>query len=547
MSGIELRGIRKSFGGRPVLHGVDLSVAPGQVVGLVGPNGSGKTTLLRASLGLTSASGTALFDGLPLRDHPRPGRVVGAVLDPSAHAPHRTVRQMVRSVATFTSSDARVDSTLDEFGLASVRNRRFGKLSLGMQQRAALAVAFLAAPRYLVVDEPMNGLDVNSAEWLARRTRAHADQGGGVLISSHLLRELQEIVDSVVILSLGTVTYAGPPRRDLDRVRVVAVPEHRAELVRALTEAGHPFEEQGDALTVSCAPADVSRVCLAAGVVLTELSRARGPRRPVPEPEHGGVHHGGCGRMTTGSVASESRPSVAGKLFTALRAELRKVHMSRRFTVISGICLALVVAGLVFEQRSTEGPVELSKAVAQLGILLWVVTPLVCAQVACADFHTGEMQTWFVLEPRRWVVLVAKLLCGMILSLVIVATSWIFAVLLTAAGGVVFRRPLDLTTDIQEGMVMTVPVIVVGAIMGIAWGILVQRFGLTALIIIGQATFGNLLMLLLPDWLGGYLSSISILGWFDGSATFGNFVSATTLWCVAPFVAGLVRVRRQHI
>ena len=204
---LEARGLRKAHRGRPRVADVSFSVRPGRVVGLLGPNGAGKTTTIRLLLDLVSRDGgDALVFGNPYRELERPARHVGVVLDAGGLHPARTGRQHLAIAALRAGVDAdRVDTVLAEVGMSQDADRRAGTYSLGMRQRIAIAAALLGEPQLLVLDEPSNGLDPAGMHWLRTRLRSFADAGGSVLISSHLLADLREIADDVVVIAQGQV------------------------------------------------------------------------------------------------------------------------------------------------------------------------------------------------------------------------------------------------------------------------------------------------------------------------------------------------------
>ncbi|MFC4243426.1 ATP-binding cassette domain-containing protein [Gryllotalpicola reticulitermitis] len=205
-SGIEVIELSKRYGARQVLKRVSFSAPAGSITGLLGPNGSGKSTTMRAMTSLSApSSGSVLFDGARYDELANPGAIVGTLLDASAHHSGRTAYETVRQAGLMIgSTKQRVHEVVDAMGLATAASRRFGALSLGMRQRVGLAIAFLSTPRYLILDEPMNGLDVESIGWVRNELIrfAHGD-GGAVVISSHLLQELQAYVDRVAIISRG--------------------------------------------------------------------------------------------------------------------------------------------------------------------------------------------------------------------------------------------------------------------------------------------------------------------------------------------------------
>jgi ABC-2 type transport system ATP-binding protein len=204
---LEARGLHKTFHGRSRVDGVGFTIRSGRVVGLLGPNGAGKTTTIRLLLGLVSSDqGEALVFGRRYRDLERPATMVGAVLDAGGLHPARTGREHLRIAAARAEvASERVDAVLDDVGMTGEADRRSGGYSLGMKQRIAIAAALLGEPKLLVLDEPSNGLDPAGMRWLRDRLRAFADAGGTVLLSSHLLSDVQDIADDIVVIAEGRV------------------------------------------------------------------------------------------------------------------------------------------------------------------------------------------------------------------------------------------------------------------------------------------------------------------------------------------------------
>jgi ABC-2 type transport system ATP-binding protein len=205
MATLEVDALTKRFSGRTAVDAVSFSVEQGSVVGFLGPNGAGKTTTLRILLGLVApTSGIALINGRPYRELRHPRRVVGAALEASNPYPGRSARDHLRIEALAGGSSApRVEEVLDLVGLADQAGRRVGQYSLGMRQRLGLATALLCDPEILILDEPANGLDPEGVHWLRRLLRDLAGSGRTVLVSSHILAEVAQTVDSVVILDHG--------------------------------------------------------------------------------------------------------------------------------------------------------------------------------------------------------------------------------------------------------------------------------------------------------------------------------------------------------
>ena len=204
---IVISGLRKRFGPTLALDGMSFTVEPGQVTGFVGPNGAGKSTTMRVVLGLDAAdAGTALVGGRPYRSLPRPLLVVGSLLDAGALQPGRTARNHLLWLAHSQGLTAgRVDAVLGQAGLTTVARRRAGGFSLGMRQRLGIAAAMLGDPPVLMLDEPFNGMDPEGIVWIRGFLRGLAAEGRAVLLSTHLMSELQGTADHVVVAGRGRV------------------------------------------------------------------------------------------------------------------------------------------------------------------------------------------------------------------------------------------------------------------------------------------------------------------------------------------------------
>ncbi|HEY6789977.1 MAG TPA: ATP-binding cassette domain-containing protein, partial [Trebonia sp.] len=204
---IEVTELRKLYGRTRALDGMTFSVRPGQVTGFVGPNGAGKSTTMRVILGLDAAdSGTALIGGRPYRALPRPLTHVGALLDPAALQPSRSARNHLLWLAYSQGLTARrVDEVIDQAGLRPAIGRKAGGYSLGMRQRLGIAAALLGDPPVLMLDEPFNGMDPEGIIWMRGFLRSLAAQGRAVLVSSHLMSELQDTADHLVVAGRGRV------------------------------------------------------------------------------------------------------------------------------------------------------------------------------------------------------------------------------------------------------------------------------------------------------------------------------------------------------
>jgi len=208
---VEVRGLTKTFGRVTAMRGMSFTAPAGKVTGFLGPNGSGKTTTLRVVLGLVRPdAGGALIGGVPYGRLARPRRTVGALLEASGFHPGRRARDHLLVLADAAGvAGTRVDEVLGQVGLAAAADRRVREFSLGMRQRLGLAGALLGDPQVLLLDEPANGLDPAGIAWLRGLLRGLADDGRTVIVASHVLSEIAQTADHVVIVSDGQVRFAG--------------------------------------------------------------------------------------------------------------------------------------------------------------------------------------------------------------------------------------------------------------------------------------------------------------------------------------------------
>jgi ABC-2 type transport system ATP-binding protein len=277
---IEFRNISKSFGGVTAVNDLSFTVEPGRVTGFLGPNGAGKTTSLRILLGLvTATSGTATFGGVRYSALPHPLTTVGAALEAASFHPGRTARNHLGVYAIAAGLPrTRVTEVLGQVGLADHAAQRVGGYSLGMRQRLGLAYALLGDPGVLVLDEPVNGLDPEGIRWIRRFLRAMAAEGRTVLISSHLLSEVQQSVDDVVIIARGELIHLGPlASLDTDAApqTIVDSPDREA-LTAELTKAGITFSiGRTGLLAATSDPALLGHLAFAAGIELSVLHRQK--------------------------------------------------------------------------------------------------------------------------------------------------------------------------------------------------------------------------------------------------------------------------------
>ncbi|WP_193315192.1 ABC transporter ATP-binding protein [Nostocoides sp. F2B08] len=277
---ISVESLTKTYGRFTAVDDVTFTAATGRVTGFLGPNGAGKSTTLRILTGLTPATaGTATIDGRRFADLPNPGREIGVLLDASAQHAGRTGREILTiAQRTMGLPKSRVQEMLDLVSLtAEEADRRVRNYSLGMRQRLGIATALLGDPHVLILDEPANGLDPAGIRWMRDLLRGYADRGGTVLLSSHLLHEIEVIADDLVVIGNGRIVAQGTKTDLLATVGTVTRAKDRAALSRALEEAGLDHTVHPDGSVHTDATTDqVGEVALAAGLALTELRHADG-------------------------------------------------------------------------------------------------------------------------------------------------------------------------------------------------------------------------------------------------------------------------------
>jgi ABC-2 type transport system ATP-binding protein len=272
---IEAQGLTKRLGGRNVVEDVSFRSEPGTVTGFLGPNGAGKTTTLKMLSGLLDPdAGTATVLGGRFRDLPNPGRRIGVLLDASAqHGGRRGREALGVSAQTMAVDERRADELLELVGLdRSAARKRVRAYSLGMRQRLGIAHALLGDPEVLILDEPANGLDPEGMRWMRGLLRDFADRGGTVLLSSHLLNEVELIADQLVIIGNGRIVAQGSRAELLAGGGTQVASPDAGALRAALDAAGLAARAAADGgFLVDAEPEDVGRAALAGDVVLTRL------------------------------------------------------------------------------------------------------------------------------------------------------------------------------------------------------------------------------------------------------------------------------------
>jgi ABC-2 type transport system ATP-binding protein len=275
---ITVEHLSKRYGGHPAVNDVSFTCRPGTVTGFLGPNGAGKSTTMRMICGLTPpTSGTATVDGVPYQRLGNPGRRIGVLLDASAQHAGRTGREVLTLAALTMGIDKRrVGESLDRVGLNdTAAKRRVKAYSLGMRQRLGLAYALLGDPGILILDEPANGLDPEGIFWMRGLLRDFADRGGTVLLSSHLLREVEAVADHLVVIGGGRVVAQGDKNDLLAQSGTVVRALDMGALAMVLKRIGLTGTKATDGGVVVQADAEtIGRAAADAGLVLLELRPA---------------------------------------------------------------------------------------------------------------------------------------------------------------------------------------------------------------------------------------------------------------------------------
>ena len=277
---IEVTELSRSYGALRAVDDVTFSARPGRVTGFLGPNGAGKSTTMRVMVGLTPPShGQATVLGRRYADLPNPGLEVGVLLDASAQHAGRTGRETLRIAArTMGLPLSRVDEMLDVVSLTETEaGRRVRNYSLGMRQRLGIATALIGDPEVLILDEPANGLDPAGIRWMRDLLRSFANEGGTVLLSSHLLHEIEVIADDLVVIGNGRIVAQGTKDDLLQSAGTIVRAAAVADLGRALASSGIAVVAMGDdGFRADADPDQVGKAAHAAGVPLRELRTADG-------------------------------------------------------------------------------------------------------------------------------------------------------------------------------------------------------------------------------------------------------------------------------
>jgi ABC-2 type transport system ATP-binding protein len=277
---IKTEHLGKRYRKKIAVDDISFTVETGKVTGFLGPNGAGKSTTMRLMLGLDGGKGLTTYDGKKLHEYARPSKVVGILLEAKAFHPTRTARRHLKVLAAAGGiPDSRVDEVLDMVGLSSEAKKKPGKFSLGMAQRLGIAAALLGQPKYLILDEPANGLDPEGIAWLRDFLKDYADQGNAVFISSHLLSEMSQMADDIVVIGKGKLIASTSMRKLISgnsQSSVFVRAGNSASLERALDRASFKFERADGGFKVSGQTTDtIGKLAFSAGTPVLELA-ARG-------------------------------------------------------------------------------------------------------------------------------------------------------------------------------------------------------------------------------------------------------------------------------
>lgn len=269
--------LSKRYRKKVAVDDISFQVETGKVTGFLGPNGAGKSTTMRLMLGLDNGNGITTYDGKPLSEYARPAQVVGILLEAKAFHPTRLAKRHLSVLAEAGGvPKSRVSEVLDMVGLLSEAKRKPGKFSLGMAQRLGIAAAILGKPKYLILDEPANGLDPEGMAWLRDFLKDYANQGNAVFISSHLLDEVSQMASNVVVIGRGKLIASTSVKQLISgnsRSSVFVRSSSLTKLETAFKDKQIAFEKLNDGLKVTgVGTDDIGKLAFSAGIPVLELA-----------------------------------------------------------------------------------------------------------------------------------------------------------------------------------------------------------------------------------------------------------------------------------
>lgn len=274
---IKAKNLSKKFRKKVAVDNLSFQVETGRVTGFLGPNGAGKSTTMRLMLGLDNGRGTTTYDGKLLHNYPQPSQVVGILLEAKAFHPTRSARNHLKVLAAAGNiPDSRVDEVLDIVGLLDVAKKSPGKFSLGMSQRLGIAAAILGEPKYLILDEPANGLDPEGIAWLRQFIKDYANNDRAVFVSSHLLSEMSQMADNIVVIGKGKLIVDTSIKKLLSGSAGSSVfvrASNLNTLEKSLKSASLIYKKNNAGLTIDGIKTDdIGKLAHANNVILLELS-----------------------------------------------------------------------------------------------------------------------------------------------------------------------------------------------------------------------------------------------------------------------------------
>ena len=527
---------------------------------------------MRMLVGLSEPdSGQARILGGRYRDLPNPGRRVGILLDASAqHAGRRGREALAVSARTMGVPARRVDELLELVGLdEAAARRRVGQYSLGMRQRLGLAHALLGDPEVLILDEPANGLDPEGMRWMRGLLRGFADRGGTVLLSSHLLAEVEAVADRMMIIGGGRIQAQGTRAELLTASGTIVEADDLAALDAALHRAGlatHPAD--GDRRLVEAEPEVVARLAMADGVVLRRLAPAEGaglerlffelttaggtapPRRDRSDPRRAGRSN----RMSATTLTAPIRVNTAGVharpgLGRLVAVELRKMVNTRAGFWLQVATVAITVVAVIARSVIGDAADHTFASVLSVGLLpAAVLLPVVGILLVTSEWSQRTGMITFALVPVRSRVLGAKLIASIVLSLAML----VMAVAVVAAGA---RRspastgpgPTPATLIAQSAVYLTT-----GMVVGVAFGTILLAstpaiVALFALPIAWTAVASLSLFAGAAPWLDTRLALAPLHEEVLSGTQWAQAGTALALWMLLPLLIGIWRITRQEV
>ena len=480
--------LTKKYGGFTAVDHVTFRAEPGRVTGFLGPNGAGKSTTMRILVGLTPASsGTSTVLGRRYADLPNPGREIGVLLDASAQHAGRTGREILTlAQRTMRVPGSRVDEMLDLVSLSDEESaRRVRDYSLGMRQRLGIATALIGDPEVLVLDEPANGLDPAGIRWMRDLLRGFANQGGTVLLSSHLLHEIEVIADDLVVIGNGRIVAAGTKSdllaaaghvRQRHRPRGSGDGPHRRRPHRRAVAGRRPYGRRHRPGR-PCGPGRRRTPDRAA-------PRRRGrPRGDVPRAHQGQRTRGSRGMTTATAVEqhqtversrAESRHAPI-PFRTIVGVELRKAFDTRSgFWLMAAIAAAGVLATGAVLAFASDSDLTYDNFAAAIGVPMTILLPVVAILAVTGEWSQRAGLTTFTLVPHRGRVIRAKL----VVTIAIGLASMALALSVGALGNIVGTglKGVDTTWDLSfTSILYIVGADLIGMMVGFMLGIVTRN------------------------------------------------------------------------